>query len=617
MEIFNDIEVVFYAFIVNSMLHIIDGGKHMMKISLRKQMIYSFSAVFILLMIVFGFLVSKYNIAMYQKQSYEYNLKIVKSNISLIDNYFEQIRNVSKIVANDPDIIKAVSYRNSVDEVDYSIELYNQRSVVSKIKQLDVLGDITNAVIIGDNNQYQYYYGSSPVRGYNYGDQDWFTNSTITSDRYVRFTNFHSTDYLLNAKEIRTVSIITPIISANPYNIHKRAFLLVDFNLDPIIIDNHENGNTQIAIYDGSNPVYFAQGSWLSEDQKEEISQALADNKGSFILNGNKENKISYLVVNETSPISGWSILGIMPLTEIEQMRATSTSFVIIAIVIACILVVLLSYGISRSILIPMNSLIAKFNEIAQGNRKVEFKQTKSIEIDTIASTAEHMLNNMNHLTDEVVAEQKKLAHEQLKVLQHQTNPHFLNNVLQSIKAMAVTGDVESISRATTLLGKIFSYSVYNPYDQVTIENELTYTENYIALQNIRFNNLITYTVSCDESIRHFLIPKLMIQPLVENAIEHGLSNHKEGHLMIIVEDADDEIYIAVTNTGSVIDPQKVADLNNMLSNQDTYKQSKSIGLLNLNQRLKSCFGPQAGMKIFSREGMSTSIVITIPKERE
>nr|WP_247682000.1 histidine kinase [Paenibacillus sp. Marseille-P2973] len=227
------------------------------------------------------------------------------------------------------------------------------------------------------------------------------------------------------------------------------------------------------------------------------------------------------------------------------------------------------------------------------------------------------MLKNINQLTDEVVEEQRRLATEQLKVLQHQINPHFLNNVLQSIKAMAVCGDTESISKATTLLGKILSYSVYNPYELVELKQELSYTENYIILQNIRFNGLIKYSMSCDEQLDHFLVPKLMIQPLVENAIEHGFEDRKEGHLSIVVEDAGSEIYIAITNDGAAVDSVEVERINSMLSNQDTYKQNQSIGLLNLNQRLKSCYGMQAGVKMLSREGMNTSIVITIPKRKE
>ncbi|MDN4070807.1 sensor histidine kinase [Paenibacillus vini] len=588
-----------------------------MKFSLRQQMIFSFSIVFITLIVAFGSLILNYNISSYQKQSYDSINKVVKANLSLIDNHLDQLITVSKIVANDQDIINAVTYRNSVQEIDYSVELYNQREVASKIKQLDVLGNITNALIIGNNHEYLYYYGSSPVRGYRFDQQDWFNKAAYMEDKYIRFTNFHPTDYLLNYPNRKTVSVITPIINANQYYSAGRTFLMTDFNLDPILSDKNGQGNMQIAIYDGVNPVHFANNSHLSTLQKEEISEGLRKGKKSFIVAKSGDHPVSYLVVNETSLVSGWAILGIMPLTEVEELRSTNTTVVIAMVVIACMLVVLLSGLISKSILNPMQSLLQRFNQIASGRRDVSFKESKSKEINLIAETADHMLKNINQLTDEVVEEQRRLATEQLKVLQHQINPHFLNNVLQSIKAMAVCGDTESISKATTLLGKILSYSVYNPYELVELKQELSYTENYIILQNIRFNGLIKYSMSCDEQLDHFLVPKLMIQPLVENAIEHGFEDRKEGHLSIVVEDAGSEIYIAITNDGAAVDSVEVERINSMLSNQDTYKQNQSIGLLNLNQRLKSCYGMQAGVKMLSREGMNTSIVITIPKRKE
>ncbi|MEK5478940.1 sensor histidine kinase [Paenibacillus sp. FSL R5-0407] len=588
-----------------------------MKFSLRQQMIFSFSIVFITLIVAFGSLILNYNISSYQKQSYDSINKVVKANLSLIDNHLDQLITVSKIVANDQDIINAVTYRNSVQEIDYSVELYNQREVASKIKQLDVLGNITNALIIGNNHEYLYYYGSSPVRGYRFDQQDWFNKAAYMEDKYIRFTNFHPTDYLLNYRNRKTVSVITPIINANQYYSAGRTFLMTDFNLDPILSDKNGQGNMQIAIYDGVNPVHFANNSHLSTLQKEDISEGLRKGKKSFIVAKSGDHPVSYLVVNETSLVSGWAILGIMPLTEVEELRSTNKTVVIAMVVIACMLVVLLSGLISKSILNPMQSLLQRFNQIASGRRDVSFKESKSKEINLIAETADHMLKNINQLTDEVVEEQRRLATEQLKVLQHQINPHFLNNVLQSIKAMAVCGDTESISKATTLLGKILSYSVYNPYELVELKQELSYTENYIILQNIRFNGLIKYSMSCDEQLDHFLVPKLMIQPLVENAIEHGFEDRKEGHLSIVVEDAGREIYIAITNDGAAVDSAEVKRINSMLSNQDTYKQNQSIGLLNLNQRLKSCYGMQAGVKMLSREGMNTSIVITIPKRKE
>ncbi|MEK5253285.1 histidine kinase [Paenibacillus sp. FSL F4-0125] len=584
-----------------------------MKFSLRQQMIISFSVVFSVLIVVFGSLILRYNLSSYQKQSYDSMNKVVKANILLIDNYLTQIISVSKIVASDPDIIKAVTYRNSIDEIDYSVELYNQRNVDSKIKQLDVLGTITNALVIGDNYEYLYYYGSSPVRGYRFDQQEWFVKSALNVDKPIHFTNFHSSDYLLDHANHQTVSVIMPIINGNQYSA-THTFLMTDFNHNPIISDKSGEDNVEIAIYDGTTPIQFANNSNLSTFQKNEVAKHLKKNEKSFIISKSGSDSVSYLIINEPSLVSGWSILGIMPLTEMEEMKSNTSKVVITIIVTACIGVIILSVMISRSILNPMQSLLQRFNQIASGRRDITFKYSKSKEVNLIAETADYMLKSINHLTDEIVEEQTRLAGEQLKALQHQINPHFLNNVLQSIKAMAVTGDNHSISRATTLLGKILSYSVYNPYEMVGLKQEFEYTENYIALQNIRFNDLIIFDAHCDEQLEHFLVPKLMIQPLVENAIEHGFENRKEGSIFVSAEDDGDEIYISVTNNGNSIEIADMERINEMLSSRDTYTQSKSIGLLNLNQRLKSCFGSQAEVKMLSKGGINTTIVITIPK---
>lgn len=134
-----------------------------MKLSLRKQIIISFSVAFMIITALFGGGLYVYNSYHYPRQSYEYCQKIVKANIRLIDNYFTQLRDISGIVAADTDIVQAVAYRNKTKSIDYSIELYNQRRVASKIKQLDVLSDITNAVIIGRNGEYLYYYGTNVI----------------------------------------------------------------------------------------------------------------------------------------------------------------------------------------------------------------------------------------------------------------------------------------------------------------------------------------------------------------------------------------------------------------------------------------------------------------------
>ena len=586
-----------------------------MKISLRKQIIISFSAVFMVIIVLFGGGLFAYNSYHYPRQSYEYCKRIVKANITLIDNYFAQLKNISGIVAGDADIIQAVSYRNKTEDIDYSIELYNQRRVASKIKQLDVLSDITNAVIIGRDGEYLYYYGASPVVGYQFQEQEWYRKATDNLGAAASFTNFHSTDYLLHVSVDYTVSILTPIRDANQYFIMEPSYLLCDFRLEPIIAEKDQDADTLIAVYDGVAPVYFPQECHFAPDQKEELERQLAGDETSFTVGKSPSNPTAYLVVREQSGISGWSILGIMPMSQLEEIQRTNGLFVIAMVLFACVVIFLVSWRISRSLLVPMNQLIDSLNRIGDGERDVAFLPTRSVEIDRISETVSSMLQRIDQLTGTLLKEQKRLSEEQLKALQHQINPHFLNNVLQTIKAMAVCRDTESISRISTLLGKLLSYSVYNPYDLVPLTDELAYTENYIALQNVRWEGKIQYSVDGEGEVLRIQVPKLMIQPIVENAIEHGFRRHEGGRIVISVEEEEQEYHIAVTNSGCSIAPEQVAELNRSLERGDAGSRDQSIGLLNVSQRLKSCFGPIAGIRLFSREGMNTSVIIIIPKE--
>lgn len=588
-----------------------------MKISLRKQIIISFSVAFMIIIALFGGGLYGYNSYHYPRQSYEYCKRIVKANIRLIDNYFTQLKDISGIVAADSDIIQAVAYRNKAESIDYSIELYNQRRVASKIKQLDVLSDITNAVIVGRNGEYLYYYGASPVRGYNFHDQGWYQEAIHKEGGPAGFTNFHQTDYLLNASRNRTVSVVTPIRDANQYVMTEPSYLLCDFRLEPIIAEKEQDSDTQIAIYDGADPVYFPEECPMDDGQKEELRRFLEEEPRSFTVNRGSENPVSYLVVREQSVISGWNILGIMPLTQMEEIQRTNGLFVLAMVVFACIVILFVASRISKSLLVPMNQLIGCMNQIAEGKQDVELLPTRSVEINRISETVGNMLENIDALTGSLLEKQRRLSEEQLKALQHQINPHFLNNILQTIKAMAVCNDTESISRISTLLGKLLSYSVYNPYDLVPLADELAYTENYIALQNVKWEGRIQYSMDCGENARMLLVPKLMIQPIVENAIEYGFTRHEGGHISIHVEEEEKEYYIAVTNNGQSIDGARLAWLNECLKNGDSYTTDKSIGLLNVSQRLKSCFGQDAGIELFSREGMNTSVVIIIPKKGE
>ncbi|MCL2810361.1 MAG: histidine kinase [Clostridia bacterium] len=573
-------------------------------------MIAYFSVAFSLVFIVFGSVLLQYNSNSFREQSYDYCRQIVAARIALIDTYFMQLQNVSRIIANDGDVIEAVAYRNSKEISDYAAELSRQRNIVNKIKQVDVLGNIDTTLIIGNDYHYLYFYGQSPRRGFDFSQTRWFMDAAPTRDLSARFTGLHDTDYLLG-DTLPTVSLIAPIINVAQYDASPLGYLVCDFRLEPILEAEPAPDDIQIAIFDGETPVYFSDAAF-SPKQRGLLMQHLQSGQRSFTLPQDRESVAPYIAVRESSAVSGWTILGIMPVTEIETLRNANTLFVGLLILLSISIIVLLSLLISNSVLVPMQKLLARFNAIASGRTDVDFAPTRSMEINRLSDTAQNMLQSIDRLQKETIAQQALLSREQFKVLQHQINPHLFNNTLQSIKALAVCGDTAAISRITTLLGKILSYSVYNPLDMVPLSQELNYIENYIALQQMRYPN-IEYGIDCDLEAGAVFVPKLIVQPIVENAIEHGFNGVKSGRIDLCVERDGEALHIIVVDSGVGFDLQKLESIRGWLEQPDAQEEGSHIGIPNVHKRIRSIYGPEYGVSILSKPGMHTSVVITLP----
>jgi two-component system sensor histidine kinase YesM len=579
-------------------------------------MILFFSVALSSIIAVFGSVILNYGIDAFRSQSYAYCRQIVESNIGLMDTYFSQMKDVSMIIANDADVIEAVNYRNGTQKADYGKELYYQRRVTDKMKQIDVLGNVETSLIVGNRYQCLYYYGISPKKNYNFKNQKWFLDA-IRQDGYTaHFTGYHDTDYLLSGTHGKDISIITPILNTSQYATTQAAYFLCDFQLSSVISGARPGSNVSIAVYDGRTPIYFPNGIRLTNEQKNRLSESLAEGQRSFTLEAAAAGSPAYLVVNQTSKISGWSILGLMPLTEIDSLRFSVTSFVVAAILISIGAVVALSSLISKSILIPIDRLVSSFNQIARGKTDVSFRQSGSREVNLLARTAKEMLERINLLSRDLIQKQKQFSQEQLKVLQHQINPHFLNNTLQSIKSLAVAGNMDAVSRMATLLGRLLSYSVYEPFGKVPLSEELQYAKNYIILQKARYPN-IDYSVDCEDTVRDVPVPKLIVQPLVENAIEHGLPGNRKGHISVCAEADEGEIHLIVSDSGTGFSEEKKKEVMARLQKGDSGSASGNIGLLNVHKRIQSIYGKPYGISILSRSGMNTSVIITIPRREE
>lgn len=207
--------------------------------------------------------------------------------------------------------------------------------------------------------------------------------------------------------------------------------------------------------------------------------------------------------------------------------------------------------------------------------------------------------------------------------LQNQINPHFLYNTLEAIRADALQAHCNNIAVIAEALATFFRYTITDVHHSVTLADELDNVDNYFAIQQFRFGSKLEMRLELeDEELLGARMPKLVLQPLVENAIAHGLEGKVgEGVVTIVVDNSDKTLFVGIKDDGVGIDDEKVEELNRIFSIQDkalrrfgqTKREKGGIALPNVNNRIKLLFGEDYGLHIFSAEGVGTEIRMTLP----
>lgn len=209
------------------------------------------------------------------------------------------------------------------------------------------------------------------------------------------------------------------------------------------------------------------------------------------------------------------------------------------------------------------------------------------------------------------------LKQANLQALQSQINPHFLYNTLECIRGMALMEGRESIADIAWSLSRFFRYSISGKSNVVTLREELENCEIYARIQNYRFQNRFVLEIEKEQDVDDMLLPKLTLQPMVENAILHGLQNTLQGGVIRIwIERINKDVRIVISDNGCGMSPEKLGELVDKIHNGETQKSAgkhNGIAMHNVDRRLKLYFGPEYGVSIFSCEDKGTDVELRIP----
>ncbi|MCR5596038.1 MAG: sensor histidine kinase [Lachnospiraceae bacterium] len=299
-----------------------------------------------------------------------------------------------------------------------------------------------------------------------------------------------------------------------------------------------------------------------------------------------------------------------------DQLEHNSLMIIIITLIGAFVLIVFsifFSIHIPRSITRPIYEIMDVTRQVAAGDLSVRTHIEYEDEVKTLGESLNIMIDKIENLLDQVTVEQIRLRHAELELLQAQINPHFLYNTLDTIVWLAETGDQDRVISMVGSLSKFFRTSLNQGKDNISIGEELEHARSYLEIQQVRYQDILSYEIDVPRGLYGYTIPKITIQPLVENALYHGIKNKRGmGHIRVTGEKHEDHFYITVTDDGIGMTKERLKQIRDRIS--DPEPDSKDIfGLYNVNERIRLRAGDEYGIEVDSTYGEGTTVRIKLP----
>lgn len=289
------------------------------------------------------------------------------------------------------------------------------------------------------------------------------------------------------------------------------------------------------------------------------------------------------------------------------------TEIAAVAVLTAALVAAALSYGIrlSRSITKPLEELCGRAREVSAGDLSVRAPiESDAFELRTLSEGMEHMIERLNEQMLQVQQKQESLRKTELALLQAQINPHFLYNTMDTIMWLIEAGKTQEAVEMVANLSSFFRHSLSRGRDVISLEEEEQHVRSYLQIQHVRYKDILSYKVDIDPSLSHALIPKLTLQPLVENALYHGIKLRRSMGLIEISGRRDGaEVLLEVKDNGVGMSRERLESLRCALDDGEQL----GFGFSAVSQRLQLQFGREYGLRIESREGEGTTVTVRIP----
>ena len=319
-------------------------------------------------------------------------------------------------------------------------------------------------------------------------------------------------------------------------------------------------------------------------------------------------------VTVKTVGYTGWKLVGVVPRANMLDNYGQLVLFFLFVVFFSIFLLVFANLRLSEWITAPMKQLDRAVKELEAGRELVDFSVEGPYEVEHLSRSIQSMVSTLRHLMDDILEQEAQKRRSELDVLQSQINPHFLYNTLDSVVWMTENGRTEDAVVMLTALARFFRISLSRGSNIIPLADELEHARHYLTIQNMRYKNKFSAQISAEDGVESLYTIKLIIQPILENAIYHGMAYADgDGEIRIHAFREGEDVLIEVTDNGPGMPEELVEQLLSPNGPAVSGAKGSGIGFRNVHQRIQLTFGPDYGLTILSEPDSGTTVRIRLP----
>ncbi len=573
--------------------------------SFRFILAMSFAAVIMLSMIFVGFALNQKFVQTSRENLSENSLEIIEQVERNLNNYLKGMIDLSNLLVIDINKFKLLN----LSELDRDIEtLMRTRTDILSISLFT-----TDGKLIYEGSGQKLKDTATVV------DTEWF-DKALSSDGTIRISPPHVQSLFKN----RHPWVITLSRKVN-FRINQNmeeGVLMIDMNFS--MIEDLLNGvrlgkKGYVFLLDGENNlVYHHQQQLIYSGVKVESFDGIdSRDQGSFVQkDSNGDSRI--LTIFPARHVD-WKLIGVYYLSDLSAEQRDLTEFIILTLAFGMLIFMSVSFYMTDRITKPISELANSMRAVEMGNFNTQIDVQGEYEVMQLARRFNLMTAQIKSLMKQVVEEQESKRKSELSALQAQINPHFLYNTLDSVIWMAENGKHHDVVKMVTSLARLFRISISRGRNVITVKEELSHAENYLTIQKMRYKDQFEYRFEIDDEVLNYKTQKLLLQPIIENAIYHGIRQMvDEGEIVIRAYAKDDILYFEVEDNGLGMSESVRKDI---LKRHDQIDDGAvrvgGVGVTNVFERIKLMYGEDFGIDIESEIEEGTKITLSIPVIRE